>query len=53
MNNSLGTRSNVAYDNLTGSRAITKEKALALIEEQVGLPPFDEHTIEDYANTLV
>ena len=52
MNNSLGTRSNVAYDNLTGSRAVTKEKALKLIEEQVGLEPFDEHTIEKYAHEL-
>jgi|TARA_Y100000289_G_scaffold43819_1_gene43617 hypothetical protein len=49
MNSSLGTRSSVSYDNLTGSRAVVKEKALGLIEEQVGLPPFDEHTIEAYA----
>ena len=52
MNSSLGTRSSVSYDNLTGSRAVLKEKALGLIEEQVGLPPFDEHTIEDYANEV-
>lgn len=52
MNNSLGTRSNVAYDNLTGSRAITKEKALSLIEEQMGLAPFDEHTIQAYEYQL-
>ena len=29
-----------------------KEKALGLIEEQVGLPQFDEHTLEAYANEV-
>jgi hypothetical protein len=52
MNSSLGTRSSVSYDNLTGSRAVLKEKALGLIEEQVGLPQFDEHTLEAYANEV-